>query len=250
LGARELDGRVALVTGGSRGIGAAIATELGAAGAVVAVNYARNAEAAEAVCAAVREAGGTAHALEADVATAAGAGGLVERVEGDVGPLDILVNNAGITRDNLIVKLADEDWRAVVDTNLAGAFFTCRAAARPMMRRRRGAIVNMTSIVGLHGNAGQTNYAASKAGLVGLTKSLAKELGSRGVRVNAIAPGYISTELTDALPDAAREAILAQTPLRRLGDPADVARAVRFLVSDASAFVTGAVLAVDGGLGT
>ena len=148
------------------------------------------------------------------------------------------------------MRLSDEAWRDVIDTNLGGSFFTCRAVARPMMKRRGGAIVNMSSVVGVHGNAGQTNYAASKAGLIGLTKALAKELGSRGIRVNAIAPGYIATELTEVLPEAARDAILAATPLGRLGDPADVARAVRFLVSDAAAFITGDVLAVDGGLGT
>ena len=179
-----------------------------------------------------------------------GATGLVEHVETEIGPIGILVNNAGITRDNLIMKLAEEDWRDVIDTNLGGAFFTCRAVARPMLKRRAGSIVNMSSVVGVHGNAGQTNYAASKAGLIGLTKSLAKELGGRGIRVNAIAPGYISTELTDALPEPARDAILKSTPLGRLGTTDDVARAVRFLVSDASAFVTGHVLAVDGGLGT
>jgi 3-oxoacyl-[acyl-carrier protein] reductase len=247
---RELEGRVALVTGGSRGIGAAVCAELGAAGAEVVVNYASSADAAEAVCAGIRDAGGTATAVAGDVSTPEGAAALVSQVESDVGPIAILVCNAGITRDNLIMKLSDDDWRAVVDTNLGGAFFTCRAVARPMFKRRAGAIVTMSSVVGVHGNAGQTNYAASKAGLIGLTKALAKELGGRGIRVNAIAPGYISTELTDALPEAAREAILGQTPLGRLGDPADVARAVRFLVSDAAAFVTGDVLAVDGGLGT
>ena len=246
---RELEGRVALVTGGSRGIGAAVCAELGAAGAEVVVNYASSADAAEAVCAGIRDAGGTATALAGDISTPGGAAALVSQVESEVGPIHILVCNAGITRDNLIMKLSDDDWRAVVDTNLGGAFFTCRAAARPMLKRRAGAIVTMSSVVGIHGNAGQTNYAASKAGLIGLTKALAKELGGRGIRVNAIAPGYISTELTDALPEAAREAILGQTPLGRLGDPADVARAVRFLVSDAAAFVTGDVLAVDGGLG-
>jgi 3-oxoacyl-[acyl-carrier protein] reductase len=246
----ELDGRVALVTGGSRGIGAAICEELAAGSATVAVNYARNRDMAEQVCARIRDAGGAAQAVAGDISTADGASSLVGEVEEQVGPIAILVNNAGITRDDLIMRLSDEAWREVIDTNLGGAFFTCRAVARPMMKRRGGAIVNMSSIVGLHGNAGQTNYAASKAGLIGLTKSLAKELGSRGIRVNAVAPGYISTELTDVLPEQAREAILSQTPLGRLGEPADVARAVRFLVSDAAAFITGDVLAVDGGLGT
>jgi 3-oxoacyl-[acyl-carrier protein] reductase len=246
----ELDGRIALVTGGSRGIGAAISEELAAAGATVAVNYARSKDMAEEVCGRIHDAGGTADAVAGDISTPAGAAGLVQQVESEIGPIAILVNNAGITRDDLIVRLSDEAWRHVIDTNLGGAFFTCRAVARPMMKRRGGAIVNMTSIVGIHGNAGQTNYAASKAGLIGLTKSLAKELGSRGIRVNAIAPGYISTELTDVLPEAAREAILSGTPLGRLGEPADVARAVRFLVSDSAAFITGDVLAVDGGLGT
>jgi len=245
----ELDGRIALVTGGSRGIGAAICDELAAAGAVVAVNYARNADAAAAVCERIAAAGGTAHAVQGDIGSAVGAAALVEHVESEIGPIAALVNNAGITRDDLIMRLSEESWREVIDTNLGGAFFTCRAVARPMMKRRAGAIVNMSSIVGVRGNAGQTNYAASKAGLLGLTKSLAKELGSRGIRVNAIAPGYIATELTDALPEAARDAILGAKPLGRLGEPEDVARAVRFLVSDAAAFVTGDVLAVDGGLG-
>jgi 3-oxoacyl-[acyl-carrier protein] reductase len=246
---RELEGRVALVTGGSRGIGAAVSRELGDAGADVVVNYVSSADAAEAVCKDVRDAGGHARAVAGDISTPEGAAALVNEVESQVGPIAILVCNAGITRDNLIMKLTDDDWRAVIDTNLGGAFFTCRAVARPMLKRRAGAIVTMSSVVGVHGNAGQTNYAASKAGLIGLTKALAKELGGRGIRVNAIAPGYVSTELTDALPEAAREAILAGTPLGRLGDPEDVARAARFLVSDRAAFVTGDVLAVDGGLG-
>jgi 3-oxoacyl-[acyl-carrier protein] reductase len=243
---RDLEGRVALVTGGSRGIGAAVCAELARAGAEVVVNYASGADSAAEVVAGLDTPG---HAIAGDISTADGAAGLVDRVESEVGPIAILVNNAGITRDNLIMKLAEEDWRAVIDTNLGGAFFTCRAVARPMLKRRGGAIVNMTSIVGVRGNAGQTNYAASKAGLIGLTKSLAKELGTRGIRVNAVAPGYISTALTEALPEQARTAILTATPLGRLGTPADVASAVRFLVSDAAAFVTGDVLAVDGGLG-
>jgi 3-oxoacyl-[acyl-carrier protein] reductase len=187
--------------------------------------------------------------VQGDVASPDGAGALVATVESDIGPIDALVNNAGITRDDLIMRLSDDDWRDVIDTNLGGAFFTCRALSRPMLKRRRGSIVNISSIVGVHGNAGQTNYAASKAGLIGLTKALAKELGGRGIRVNAIAPGYIATELTNVLPEQARDAILANTPLGRLGEPSDVARAVLFLCSDASAFITGDVLAVDGGLG-
>ena len=245
----ELDGTIALVTGGSRGIGAAICRELAAAGATVAVNYARDAESAGAVVAAIEADGGRAVAVQGDISSADGAAALATAVESDVGPVDSLINNAGITRDDLIMRLSEEDWRAVIDTNLGGAFFTSRALSRPMLKRRRGSIVNISSVVGVHGNAGQTNYAASKAGLIGLTKALAKELGARGIRVNAIAPGYIATELTDALPEQAREAILANTPLGRLGDPADVARAVRFLCSDAAAFITGDVLAVDGGLG-
>ena len=246
----ELDGRVALVTGGSRGIGAAICTELAAAGAEVAVNYARDAPPRPQVCDAVRAAGGSAHAgagRRCPPPRARRRWWLPSRATS--ARSRSLVNNAGITRDDLIMRLSDEDWRSVIDTNLGGAFFTCRALSRPMLKRRAGVIVNITSIVGVHGNAGQTNYAASKAGLIGLTKSLAKELGGRGIRVNAIAPGYIATELTDALPDQAREAILGGTPLGRLGEPADVARAVRFLCSDAAGFITGDVLAVDGGLG-
>ena len=185
----------------------------------------------------------------ADVAVAEEAHALVARCEDELGEIDALVCNAGITRDNLIARISTQDFDDVIATNLGGAFHVCQAAARRMLRRRRGSIVTMSSIVGIHGNAGQTNYSASKAGLIGLTKSLAKEIGSRGVRVNCIAPGYIATELTDVLPESAREALLASTPLGRLGEPEDVARCVRFLASDASSFVTGAVLAVDGGLG-
>jgi 3-oxoacyl-[acyl-carrier protein] reductase len=240
----SLDGKVALVTGGSRGIGAAVARELGAAGARVAVNYRSSADAAREIAG---EVGGI--AVEGDVADPAAAAAVVGQVEEELGDLDCLVNNAGITRDGLIARMSDDDWDTVVETNLRGTFNTCRAVSRKMLRRRSGSIVNLTSVVGIHGNPGQANYAASKAGIIGLTKALARELGTRGVRVNAVAPGYIDTELTGALPEDVRNAILGSTPLGRLGEPEDVARAVRFLCSDESAFVTGAVLLVDGGLG-
>jgi 3-oxoacyl-[acyl-carrier protein] reductase len=184
-------------------------------------------------------------AVQADVSAPAEAAALVE----EAGELAILVNNAGVTRDGLIARMSDDDWRVVMETNLGGVFHTCRAAARGMMRRRQGAIVNLTSVVGLHGNPGQTNYAASKAGIIGFTKALARELASRNVRVNAVAPGYIETALTDVLPEEAQQAILQNTPLQRMGAPNDVAAAVRFLCSDEAAFITGEVLLVDGGLG-
>ena len=236
----SLEGKLALVTGGSRGIGRAIALELGRAGAEVVVGYRTGREEAEAVAS---EIGG--RAVEADVSDAESAKALVEAA----GDLDVLVNNAGLTRDGLLVRMSDDDWRTVIDTNLSSVFYTCRAAARPMMRKRAGSIVNVSSIVGVHGNWGQTNYAASKAGIIGFTKSLARELGSRNVRANVVAPGYVKTQLTDVLPQEATAAMLTNTPLGRLGDPEDVAGAVRFLCSDAAAFVTGDVLLVDGGLG-
>ena len=236
----SLEGKVALVTGASRGIGRAIAAELARAGASVVVGYRSGAEEAEALAS---EIGG--RAVQADVSVAEEAARLVE----DAGDLDILVNNAGLTRDGLLMRMSDEDWRTVIETNLSGTFYTCRAAARGMMKKRAGSIVNLTSVVGVHGNAGQTNYAASKAGIIGFTKSLARELASRGVRANAIAPGYIQTALTDVLPEEVQQAILANTPLARLGTPEDVAGAVRFLCSDEASFITGEVLLVDGGLG-
>jgi 3-oxoacyl-[acyl-carrier protein] reductase len=236
----SLEGRTALVTGGSRGIGKAIAAELAGAGAEVVVGYRSGAEEAESVAS---EIGG--RAVQADVAEPEDAKRLVE----EAGDVDILVNNAGVTRDGLLARMPDEDWQVVLETNLGGTFNTCRAAARGMMRRRGGAIVNVSSIVGLHGNPGQTNYSASKAGIIGFTKALARELGSRGVRANVVAPGYISTRLTNELPEELRSSMLANTPLGRFGEPEDVAGAVRFLCSDAAAFVTGEVLLVDGGLG-
>ena len=236
----SLDGKTALVTGASRGIGKAIATELVAAGASVVVGYRSGQEEAEALAS---ELGG--RAIQADVSTAEDARRLVD----EAGDLDILVNNAGLTRDGLLARMSDDDWRTVLETNLSSVFYTCRAVTRPMMKKRAGSIVNISSIVGVHGNWGQTNYAASKAGIIGFTKSLARELGSRSVRANVVAPGYVKTQLTDVLPEEATEAMLTNTPLGRLGEPEDIAGAVRFLCSDAASFITGEVLLVDGGLG-
>jgi 3-oxoacyl-[acyl-carrier protein] reductase len=213
--------------------------ELARGGASVVVGYRSGTEEAEAVAA---EIGG--RALQADVADPDDAARLVE----EAGDLDILVNNAGLTRDTLLVRMSDEDWRAVIDTNLGGAFNTCRAVVRGMIRRRSGSIVNVASIVGLRGNPGQTNYSASKAGIIGFTKSLARELGSRGVRANVVAPGYVSTRLTDVLGVDLKRQMLQATPLGRFGDPEDVGAAVRFLCSDEASFITGEVLLVDGGL--
>ena len=190
-----------------------------------------------------KEAGG--RAVQADVSDPEQAKRLVE----EAGDLDILVNNAGLTRDGLLARMSDEDWRDVIETNLSSVFYTCRAVTRGMMKKRAGSIVNVSSIVGVHGNWGQTNYGASKAGIIGFTKSLARELGSRGVRANVVAPGYVNTRLTDVLPEEAQQAMLANTPLGRLGEPEDIAGAVRFLCSDEAAFITGEVLLVDGGLG-
>jgi 3-oxoacyl-[acyl-carrier protein] reductase len=236
----SLEGKNALVTGASRGIGRAIAAELAAGGASVVVGYRSGQEEAEALAA---EIGG--RAIQADVSSAEDARRLVE----EAGDLDILVNNAGLTRDGLLARMSDDDWRTVLDTNLSSVFYTCRAVTRPMMKKRAGSIVNISSVVGIHGNWGQTNYGASKAGIIGFTKSLARELGSRNVRANVVAPGYVKTQLTDVLPEEATEAMLTNTPLGRLGEPEDVAGAVRFLCSDAASFITGEVLLVDGGLG-
>ena len=236
----SLEGRTALVTGASKGIGRAIATELSAAGASVVLSYRTGADEAQTLAS---ELG--ARAVQADVSDPASAQALVE----EAGDVDILVNNAGLTRDGLLARMSDDDWRVVIETNLSSVFYTCRAVTRPMMRKRAGTIVNVSSIVGVHGNGGQANYAASKAGIIGFTKSLARELGSRNVRANVVVPGYVKTQLTDVLPEEATSTMLQNTPLGRLGDAEDVAGAVRFLCSDEAAFITGAVLLVDGGLG-
>ena len=239
-GFASLEGKTALVTGGSRGIGRAIALELAAAGAQVTLSYRSGQEEADEVA---REAGAV--AVQADVSDPDAARRLVDQA----GELDILVNNAGLTRDGLLARMSDEDWHDVIETNLGGVFHTCRAAVRGMMKRRSGSIVNVSSIVGVHGNPGQTNYAASKAGIIGFTKALARELGTRGVRANVIAPGYIDTRLTEVIAGEMKELMLANTPLGRFGKPEEIAGAVRFLCSDEAAFITGDVLLVDGGLG-
>ena len=236
----SLEGKTALVTGASRGIGAAVARELAHAGAAVVVGYRAGGDEAEALAG---EIGG--RAIQADVSSPEDA----QRLVAEAGDLDILVNNAGLTRDGLLARMSDDDWREVIETNLSSVFYTCRAVTRPMMKKRAGSIVNISSIVGVHGNWGQTNYAASKAGIIGFTKSLAKELGSRNVRANVVAPGYVKTRLTDVLPEEATAAMLQNTALARLGEPEDVAGAVRFLCSDEASFITGDVLLVDGGLG-
>ena len=241
----ELSGKVALVTGGSRGIGKGIAEALAAGGAKVAV-VARDAERAAAAAASLEGSGHEGFAC--DVSDEASVDALIKRVEEQLGPLEILVNNAGVTKDNLFVRLSGADWDQVLDTNLKAAFLTIRAAARGMMRRRNGRIINITSIVGITGNKGQVNYAASKAGLIGLTKSVAKEMASRSVLCNAVAPGFIETEMTAQMTEAARSALQGQIPLERLGQPADVAAVVRFLAGPGASYITGQVIVVDGGM--
>lgn len=241
----ELNGRTAVVTGGSRGIGLAIAQALAEGGARVAV-VARDQARAEA--AATGLVGEGHRGYSADVAASGSVDALIKQIEADFDAIDILVNNAGVTRDNLLMRLKDDDWDVVVDTNLRGAFNTIRAVSRGMMKRRYGRIINITSVVGITGNKGQANYAASKAGLVGLTKSVARELASRGILVNALAPGYIETDMTADLPAAAREGLLGEIAMGRLGQPEDIAGVVRFLAGPAASYITGQVLVVDGGM--
>ena len=241
--------RAAIVTGGSRGIGRAVCLALAAQGLDIVVNYAGSAAAAAETAALCEEKGVKAITVQADVSTAQGADALFEAAMAAFGRVDVLVNNAGITRDGLILRMTEEDFDQVIATNLKGAFLCAKKAARIMMKQRYGRILSISSVVGVHGNAGQANYAASKAGLIGMTKSLAKELGSRHITANAVAPGFIDTDMTRVLPEAAKTALLGQIPLGALGRPEDIGSAVAFLASEQAGYITGQVLGVDGGMG-
>ena len=244
-----LQGRVALITGASRGIGRAAALALAQRGADVAVAYGSNSEAAEAVAQEVRAQGVRAAVLGADLGAAAQAAALVQRTVAELGRIDVVVNNAGLTRDNLALRMSDEEWRAVIDVDLTAAFVICRAALRPMLRQRWGRIVNVSSVSGVMGNAGQANYSAAKAGLIGMTKALAREVGSRSITVNAVAPGFIETDMTATLDPALRQRAVQGIPMERMGTAEEVAAAIAFLASPDAAYITGHVLHVDGGMG-
>ncbi len=244
----DLSGKTALVTGGTRGIGRAIVESLASAGAKVAFTYRSSSETAEELKAELEGKGCECMAVQGDAADAAHANETVQAVVDAWGSIDILVNNAGITRDTLMIRMSEEDWDAVLDTNLKSVFNFCKAAYRPMMKQRGGSIINISSVVGVTGNAGQANYAASKAGMIGFTKSLARELGGRGVRANVVAPGYIATDMTSDLSDDVKEAMSSSIPLKRPGSPEDIASAVAFLASDAATYITGHTLHVDGGM--
>jgi 3-oxoacyl-[acyl-carrier protein] reductase len=243
-----LPGKVALVTGSSRGIGAAIAAELAAQGAAVVVNHRNSAEQADAVVAQIMAAGGQAVALQADVSENSEAQRLIQETVERLGRLDVLVNNAGTTRDTLLMLMSEEAWDSVLRTNLKSAYNCTKAALRPMFKQRSGRIINITSVAGISGNAGQTNYSASKAGMIGFTKALAKEVGGRNITVNAVAPGFVPTALTDVLTEEQKQRIIALTPLGRFARPEEIAYAVAFLADDRAGFITGQVLSIDGGL--
>ena len=245
----RLAGKRALVTGASRGIGRAVALRLAAEGASVALNYRAGREEAEAVASEIASAGGQAVVLQGDVSLAAEADALVNGAAESLGGLDILVNNAGVTRDNLLMRLSEEDWDAALNTNLKGAFLCAKAAIRPMLRQRFGRIVNMSSVVALTGNPGQANYTAAKAGLIGFTRTVAREVASRGITVNALAPGFIETQMIDSIPADLRGQILERIPLGKFGAPEDVAACAAFLCSEDGAYITGQTISIDGGLG-
>jgi 3-oxoacyl-[acyl-carrier protein] reductase len=244
----NLDGKVALVTGGARGIGRAIVEGLAAQGATVAFTYRSSSAAADEIVSGLKATGKTAIGFASDASSTADAAAVVENVIKQFGKLDILVNNAGITRDGLLMRMSEADWDAVINNNLKSIFNFTKAACRPMMGQRTGRIINISSIVGVGGNAGQANYAASKAGIIGFTKSIAKELASRNIQVNVVAPGYIDTDMTGALTPDQKKALVEHIPLKRTGKPEDIASVVVFLASDAAAYITGQVLCVDGGL--